>query len=64
MTRPLANRDHDITSIDKFYLATIFELSILKKMFEAFDKKYSTTNIACFYQLFNNYQAISTKKIL
>lgn len=40
----------------------ILKLFISKEMFEALDKKYSVTNIICLYQLFCNYQAISTKK--
>lgn len=41
-------------SIDKSYLATIFELSILEKMFKVLNKKYSATNAARLYQLFCN----------
>lgn len=49
-------------SVDKFHLATIFELSILKKIFKTLDKKYSSTNAICLCQLFSNCQAINTKK--
>lgn len=51
-------------SADKFYLATILELSTLKELVEVLNKKYSATNTAHLCQLLRDCQAISTKKIV
>lgn len=49
-------------SVDKYHLATILEPVISEEMFEALDKKYSTTNFTCLCQLFCDCQAINTQK--
>lgn len=45
--------------INKSHLVTIFELSILKKIFKTLNKKYFTTNTTYYHQIFCNYQATS-----
>ena len=48
--------------MNKSHVASILEFFNSKKMFKALDKKFTTTNAACHYQLFYNYQAINTQK--
>ena len=49
-------------SVDKAHLATILELFTPNEVFNALDKKYSTTNAARLCQLFRDCQAVSTQK--
>ena len=49
-------------SVDKSYLATIFDISSQKEMFEALDKKNFATNTARLRQLLRDCQAISTQR--
>ncbi len=49
-------------SVDKAHLATILELFTPKEVFNALDKKYSTTNAARLRQLLRDCQAFSIQQ--
>lgn len=49
-------------SINKFYLAIILELSTLKKVFKALNKKYFTINTTCLHQFHTKKIVVVIKK--